>query len=88
MKVIRVTNKYHQNPHAPIIEVGTETIVVAERPHELTGELMYQVAAVPPQLIGFFRLNYWYDAKGFAILPEPSADDMAEEKHEAIIYQR
>jgi hypothetical protein len=88
MKVIRVTNKYHQNPQAPIIEVGTKTYVVREKLHELSGLLMYQVDAVPPVFMGPYKLNYWYDAQGFATLPEASADEMAEANFESIIYQR
>jgi hypothetical protein len=35
-----------------------------------------------------FGTNNNYRADHFATLPEQSADEMAEEKHEAIIYQR
>jgi hypothetical protein len=85
MKVIRVTNKYHQNPQSPIIEVGTETNVVSEKVNPADGGLMYQVDAVPPKLIGNYLLVYYYDATGFAILPEPDSDQMKEDVREAIV---
>lgn len=90
MKAIRVTNEYH-NPRSdvPVIEIGTRVTVIQEKLNRRNGELHYQLLEVPPCIEpDGIQVVYWYDARGFATLPDPSEEVAIEHEQEAIIYQR
>lgn len=64
----------------PNPEVGDiDTVIEVVEPKTITGTYY---------ALERFGKNNLFNAKNFAILPDQSADQMSEEKHEAIIYQR
>lgn len=77
-----VTNDHYRNRHCPKPEVLTTYNVVDRL--TLTDGVYYHLAEFPPQQVNDQWQYYFYHSKGFAVLPERSADEMGEER-EAIV---
>ncbi len=83
MKIFCVTNRHQVNPLTPKLVVGSEYVPTEQR--QFDGGVYYQLAEYPPEFIGGEKRMYYFHSKGFAILPEQSADQMQEENREAIL---
>lgn len=81
MKAIRVTNELRKRKDMPAIEVGTEVKIVGEFISR-SGQLHYAIEGFERCSEGYLC---FYDARAFAIPPDTSADDMADQEKEAII---
>lgn len=77
MKATRISPKC-KNRVTP--EVLSEYTVLEEQVKPSTGAIYYRIAELDPEVA--------YHSELFAILPERSADEMQEENHESITYQR
>lgn len=82
MKLICVSNNLHVNHILPVIEIGGRVTAIDETEND--GLQFWRLKEYP----GSSEMRFWYDKRQFATLPEKSADEMAIEQHEALIYQR
>lgn len=83
MKVMRISYGKGINYTCPVIEIGY--IVTVAKTLEYPEGTYYEFMEVPPKKIGNELHRFVYNAKNFAILPEPDADQMADEVKEAIV---
>jgi hypothetical protein len=87
MKVLCVSREGVRNMAIPKIEVGDELTVSSEVISE-DGKHCYIFEEIGPIVFNGAKVQPGYMSKNFAILPEQSADEMAEQEFESIIYQR
>ena len=83
MKVICTNNKHHKNRYCPKPEVLSEYNVVNQL--ALTDGIYFELAEFPPEHVDEQWRYYYFHSKGFAILPDKSADEMADEVRECIV---
>lgn len=86
MKALCISNSKQTSPHVIKIPVPEEVTIIDEAKHN--GREYWQFAEYPYVVVRGIVAKQFYDKTDFAILPDQSAEEMQQEKHEAIIYQR